>query len=108
MPQTTTAQTSATPCFLTRATQPDETPATTDPIAMALNSQPTPPWNSLSATAGNKARGSASAIAAMSTANDSSSTGVVARYRRPKITSDQPPRLDDTSPTGGMAGSRSA
>src|SRR5215467_9410802 len=108
MPQTTTAQTSATPCFLTRATQPDETPAITDPIATALNSQPTPPWNSFAATAGNSARGRASAIAAMSTANDSSSTGVVARYRRPKMTSDHPPRSGDTSPTGGIAGSRSA
>ena len=42
----------------------------------ALKSHPTPPWNSLVATAGNSARGSASAIAAMSTANESNSTGV--------------------------------
>src|SRR5262245_58105134 len=108
MPHATTAQISAMPCFFTRATQPDETPAITDPIATALNSHPTPPWNSFAATAGNSARGNASAIAAMSTANDSSSTGVVARYRRPKITSDQPLVLDDTSPTGRIAGSRSA
>ena len=70
------------PCRLTRAIQPEVRPASTEPIAIALYSQPTAPWTAEPVRrppSGNSARGIASTIATMSTANDSSSTGVVAR-----------------------------
>src|SRR3954447_19100305 len=94
-PQTTMATTSATPCRWTRRIHPDDSPATEEPIATAANSQPTAPCppNRSSAAWGNSARGMASTIATMSTANDIRSTGRVQMKARPSTTERSPGTL---------------
>ena len=59
------------------------------------------------AISGNSERGNASAIAAMSIANDSSSTGEVQMYASPARTSRQPARATPLPASGGIGGSRS-
>lgn len=97
------------PWRCTRPIQPDISPPRNAPIAIAANRYPTAPSppNRVSATSGNSARGIAMAIAMMSTTNDISSTGCVARYRSPSIT-DRRPGEPVMSPRGGIGGRRSA
>jgi hypothetical protein len=105
-PQAITAATRTRPCRRTRLVQPDVSPPSIEPIAIALNSQPAaaPPPKRSSAASGKSDFGIASTMAMMSIANDRSSTGVVARYLSPSATLRSP--IDRCSPSGGIDGSR--
>ena len=100
------------PCQRTRASPPENSPATIPPTAMAATSTPvvvSPPPRYSTPTAGNSTRGIAVIIATRSTRNVMRTLRCVPRYRRPSTTDPRPSRSRRCADgSGGTGGSRSS
>jgi hypothetical protein len=102
--QHATAAVRATPWRPIFPIHPLHRPARIDPIAIEEYSKPTPPWKRVAAACGNSACGIASAIAAMSRRNETSTTGFPPMNRSPSPRARSP--LRPIAARAGMAGSR--
>ena len=107
--QPATAAAHARPWWLMRMNVPENTPAITDPAARDAVSSPTVSWSPPSTDApstGNRTRGIANTMAAMSSRKVMRRFGRVARKRKPSTTERNPALVAPPSPgSGGSGGS---